>query len=252
MGSKKGITEAIILAGGLGTRLRSAVPDLPKCMAPVAGKPFLSYLIDYLTVQGVERFIFALGYKSETIEDLLRGKFAGSSTAGSSQPARGPQPRYILSIEKEPLGTGGAIRLACEQAGEDTLLVLNGDTFFGIDTHELAGLHSQKQADCTLCLKPMENFDRYGVVETGPDGRVTRFLEKQFYKEGLINGGVYALNVPRFLEQPLPAKFSFEKDWLEPSYSDRLLYGLVQDGYFIDIGIPEDYERAQRESEKLR
>jgi D-glycero-alpha-D-manno-heptose 1-phosphate guanylyltransferase len=239
MGSQKGIKEAIILAGGLGTRLRSAVPDLPKCMAPVAGKPFLSYLIDYLAQQGVERFIFALGYKSEAIEDFLRGKFAG-------------KPTYRLSIEKEPLRTGGAIRLACEQAKEDNVLVLNGDTFFGIDAVELATFHSQKQADCTLCLKPMQNFDRYGVVELGSDGRVTRFLEKEFYQEGLINGGVYALNLPRFLEQPLPSVFSFEKDWLERSYSDRALFGLVQDGYFIDIGIPADYDRAQRESEKLR
>jgi D-glycero-alpha-D-manno-heptose 1-phosphate guanylyltransferase len=252
MGSQQGIKEAIILAGGLGTRLRSAVPDLPKCMAPVAGKPFLSYLIDYLASGGVQRFIFALGYKSEAIEEFLGEKFARGGTTGSARPVTPSRPGYKLSIEKEPLGTGGAIRLAGEQAEEDTVLVLNGDTFFGIDARELAAFHSQKQADCTLCLKPMQNFDRYGVVETGADGRVTRFLEKQFYQEGLINGGVYALNVPRFLDQPLPSIFSFEKDWLERSYSDRPLYGLVQEGYFIDIGIPADYERAQREAERLR
>ncbi len=252
MGSQQGIKEAIILAGGLGTRLRSAVPDLPKCMAPVAGKPFLSYVIDYLASQGVGRFIFALGYKSEAIENFLVGKFAGTGTVRSARRVATSRPSFKLSIEKEPLGTGGAIRLACQQAGEETILVLNGDTFFGIDAQELAAFHAQKQADCTLCLKPMQNFDRYGVVETGADGRLTRFLEKQFYTEGLINGGVYALNVPRFLGQPLPPVFSFEKDWLERSYSDRPLYGLVQDGYFIDIGIPADYERAQREVERLR
>jgi D-glycero-alpha-D-manno-heptose 1-phosphate guanylyltransferase len=238
------IREAIILAGGLGTRLRSAVPDLPKCMAPVAGKPFLSYLIDQLTRQGIDKFIFALGYKSGVIEDFLRVKFPGSGT--------GQGPQYELSIEKEPLGTGGAIRLAGSLAKDETVLVLNGDTFFGIDAAALAEFHFGNRADCSICLKPMKDFDRYGVVELGPGGRVTRFLEKQFYREGLINGGVYALNVPHFLDQTRPSVFSFEKDWLGTHYLDKPLYGLVQDGYFIDIGIPEDYERAQREAEKLR
>ena len=230
------IREAIILAGGLGTRLRSAVPDLPKCMAPVAGRPFLSYIIDYLLEQGVERFIFALGYKSGAIEDFVRTK----------------KLRHELSVEKEPLGTGGAIRLACTHAREENALVLNGDTFFGIDARMLAATHAENQAHCTLCLKPMQNFDRYGVVELGTGGRVHRFREKQFYEKGLINGGVYALRVPHFLEQALPEKFSFEKDWLEKNDPARPLYGLVQDGYFIDIGIPEDYERAQRETDKMK
>jgi D-glycero-alpha-D-manno-heptose 1-phosphate guanylyltransferase len=229
------IREAIILAGGLGTRLRSEVPDLPKCMAPVDGVPFLSYLIDYLTRQGVEKFIFALGYKSGAIEEFL-------SSRGLD---------YEPSVEKEPLGTGGAIRLACRKAEGDTVLVLNGDTFFGVDAAILAEFHHRKQAHCTLCLKPMKDFDRYGVVELDDDSRVTRFLEKQFYPEGLINGGVYALNVPNFLGQSLPEKFSFEKDWLEKSDPNRRLYGLVQNGYFIDIGIPEDYQRAQREAHKF-
>src|SRR5579872_5875107 len=126
------IQEAIVLAGGLGTRLRSAVPDLPKCMAPVAGKPFLSWLIDYFLEQGVEKFIFALGYKSEAIEEFVRIKFAGRGTVRSAQPFVSPGPRYQLSIEKEPLGTGGAIRLAATLAEDETVLVLNGDTFFGI------------------------------------------------------------------------------------------------------------------------
>jgi D-glycero-alpha-D-manno-heptose 1-phosphate guanylyltransferase len=230
------IREAIILAGGLGTRLRSAVPDLPKCMAPVAGKPFLSYLISQLMRQGVEKFIFALGYKNEAIEEFLR--------------ERGLD--YALSIEKEPLGTGGAMRLACAKAESETVLILNGDTFFGVDIAVLAGFHYRKQAHCTLCLKLMKDFDRYGVVQVDDNSRVTRFLEKQFYKDGLINGGIYALNVARFLEGSLPDKFSFEKEWLERDYASRPFYGLVQDGYFIDIGIPEDYERAQREAEKLQ
>jgi D-glycero-alpha-D-manno-heptose 1-phosphate guanylyltransferase len=234
------IRQAIILAGGLGTRLRSAVPDLPKCMAPVAGKPFLSYVIDYLQRQGVEKFIFALGYKSEHFEDYLREKFP----AGTD---KGEELRCQLSIEGEPLGTGGAIKLACQKASEGTVLVLNGDTFFGIRVDDLAAFHEEQHAHCTLCLKPMENFDRYGVVELNPDHSIRHFQEKQFYKAGLINGGVYALDTVRFLGEPLPEKFSFEKDYLEMQEPGRRLFGLVQRGYFIDIGIPEDYARAQKE-----
>ena len=235
-----GIRQAIILAGGLGTRLRSAVPDLPKCMAPVAGRPFLSYVIDYLQEQGIEKFIFALGYKSEDFEVFLRTKLP-------ADPAKGGELRCQLSIEAEPLGTGGAIRLACQKATEGTVLVLNGDTFFGIHADELSAFHEQQKADCTLCLKPMENFDRYGVVELNSDGSIRHFREKQFYEAGLINGGVYALDRARFLSASLPEKFSFEKDYLEKQAPHGRLYGLVQNGYFIDIGIPEDYERAQKE-----
>jgi D-glycero-alpha-D-manno-heptose 1-phosphate guanylyltransferase len=227
------IKEAIILAGGLGTRLRSAVPDLPKCMAPVAGKPFLAYVIDYLWQEGTRKFIFALGYKSEPIAAFLREKL--------------PEANYELSIEHEPLGTGGAIKLACSKAKENTVLVLNGDTFFRIRTGELAAFHHQHKADCTLCLKPMQNFDRYGVVELGKDSAIGSFREKQFYSSGLINGGVYALKRIQFLQEELPEKFSFEKDYLENFYNSRRLFGLVQDAYFIDIGIPEDFQRAQEE-----
>jgi len=270
------IKEAIVLAGGLGTRLRSVIPDLPKCMAPVAGQPFLSWLIDYFVGQGIEKFIFALGYKHEDFEDFLRGRLApvGAASAGSGagdvvskHGAGGGKASYVLSVENEPLGTGGAIRLACGKASERNVMVLNGDTFFGIDLHQLSSFHENQAADCTLCLRPMENFDRYGVVELGPDRRIVDFREKQFYKTGLINGGVYALNVARFLEESpdvnlsvgslpdatLPEKFSLEKDWLEKIHGSRKICGFVQDEYFIDIGIPEDYERAQRElPEELR
>src|SRR5262245_51873012 len=145
------IKECIILAGGLGTRLRSTVPDLPKCMAPVAGKPFLSYVIDHLKAQGVDRFIFSLGYKRETIEEYLHNEYGSLSK------------QYV--IEKEPLGTGGAIQLACRQATGKNVLVLNGDTLFKIKAIPFAGFHLQHTACCTLALKPMQHFDRYGVVE---------------------------------------------------------------------------------------
>lgn len=244
-----GIKQAIILAGGLGTRLRSAVPELPKCMAPVAGKPFLSYLIDNLRQQGIRKFIFALGYKSEHFEELLKTEFPESANPapgpGMAEPDRPLSCQ--LSIETEPLGTGGAIKLACQLATEGTVLVLNGDTFFGVRLDELAAFHEAQKAHCTLCLKPMENFDRYGVVELNPDHSIRHFREKQFYKAGLINGGVYALDTARFLSASLPEKFSFEKDYLEKQEPGRRLFGLLQNGYFIDIGIPEDYARAQTE-----
>jgi len=227
------IKECIILAGGLGTRLRSAVPDLPKCMAPVAGKPFLAHVIGYFQKQGVEKFIFSLGYKSEVIQYYLEAGY----------PALHKQ--YV--IEKDPLGTGGAIQLACRQATEKNVLILNGDTLFSIQLPALTAFHEQHQAHCTLALKPMQQFDRYGVVEITADGAIKSFKEKQFYESGLINGGIYAIQVEPFLQEGLPEKFSFEKDYLEKLYTVRPMYGVVQDEYFIDIGIPEDFEKANRE-----
>ena len=224
---------AIILAGGLGTRLRSAVPDLPKCMAPVAGKPFLYYVIEHLTKQGVDHFIFSLGYMHEVIEAFLHENY--------------PSLKYELSIEAEPMGTGGAIRLACVKAIDKNVLVSNGDTLFKADVNKLVAFHKQADAACTLALKPMQDFDRYGVVEINQEGYIQSFKEKQHYAEGYINGGVYALNVRRFLELDLPGKFSFEKDYLEKYYTTEKMLGLVQDEYFIDIGIPEDLAKANVE-----
>jgi D-glycero-alpha-D-manno-heptose 1-phosphate guanylyltransferase len=231
------ITEAIILAGGLGTRLRSAVPDLPKCMAPVNSEPFISYVIKHLQKQGITHFIFSLGYKSEVIEQYLQAHF--------------PSLFYKASIEDEPLGTGGAIKKALEKAKEKSVLVANGDTLFKIDVNVLAGFHTLSGANCTLSLKPMKNFDRYGVVEVDKDNVIKSFKEKQFYESGCINGGMYALHRNKFLDEDLPEKFSFEKDYLEAYYHKRRMFGLMQDEYFIDIGIPEDYERAQVELKEL-
>ncbi len=230
--------QAIILAGGLGTRLRTVINDLPKCMAPVAGKPFLHYVIQHLLQQGVDQFIFSLGYLSESIETFLINNY--------------PQLNYQLSIESAPLGTGGAIQLAAKKATEKNVLVLNGDTLFAADVKQLVDAHISKQAACTLCLKPMKNFDRYGVVELNDDNTVMSFKEKKFYTAGYINGGVYVLNAEQFLQEGLPEKFSFEKDYLEKNAANNKLYGIVQDKYFIDIGIPEDFERAQREFANMK
>ena len=227
------LQEAIILAGGLGTRLRSAVPDLPKCMAPVAGKPFLHHVIGFFQHQGIQKFILSLGYKHEAIEQYIRDHF--------------DRKNFIFSVEDEPLGTGGAIRLASMKTGDKSVLVLNGDTLFKIALDKLSSFHAMCGADCTLSLKPMKQFDRYGVVKLRTDYSVESFHEKRFYEDGLINGGVYAINVERFLQEELPEKFSFEKDYLEVFFNKRRMYGVIQEGYFIDIGIPEDYKRSDTE-----
>jgi len=225
------MVEAIILAGGLGTRLREAVPDLPKCMAPVAGKPFIAFVIDALRMQGVEHFIFSLGYKADAIENYLQEHY--------------PTLSYSLVIEEEPLGTGGAIQLAIRQAQTENVLIANGDTLFRIQYKDLLTIHQQNKAECTLALKPMQNFDRYGVVEIDTTNKIRSFKEKQHYHEGLINGGIYLVNKTAFLNRKLPVKFSFEKDYLEAFCQEGKFFGAVQEGYFIDIGIPNDYNKAQ-------
>jgi D-glycero-alpha-D-manno-heptose 1-phosphate guanylyltransferase len=227
------IREAIILAGGFGTRLKAALPDLPKSMAPVNGRPFLFYLINYLRSQGIEKFIFSLGFKHEVITSYLNANF--------------PTLNFDCVIEKEPLGTGGAILASCYKASGKNVLIANGDTLFKVDVQKALAAHNKYQSDCTLLLKTMENFDRYGVVELNDDNTIASFKEKQYYKTGLINGGIYILNTEQFLAEEMPATFSFEKDFLEKYFDTRKIYGTVQDEYFIDIGIPEDYLRIQAE-----
>ena len=226
----------IILAGGLGTRLKTVLPDLPKCMAPVNGKPFLSYVINYFHQQGITDFIFSLGYKHEIIVEYLSQFIIGTSPL-----------RFNFSIEEEPLGTGGAIKKACALINGENIFITNGDTLFKADILLFKNFHYIKNADCTLALKPMKNFNRYGMIELNEDESIKNFSEKKYYESGLINGGLYMLNVNAFLSEPLPEKFSFETDYLEKFYSKQNMFGLIQDEYFIDIGIPEDYERAQKE-----
>lgn len=230
------INQAIILAGGLGTRLRSVISELPKCMAPVAGKPFLHYVIDHLQQEGIQNFIFSIGYKSESIVDYINDQYGQSSKLNMQ-----------FSIEDEPLGTGGAIKLALNKISEKNILICNGDTLFKINIEKLSNFHLQHNSDCTLSLKPMNNFDRYGVVKLNDDDSIQSFKEKQFYENGFINGGMYDLNADEFMKENLPEKFSFEKDYLEKFVGKKKMYAAVQDEYFIDIGIPEDYERAQKE-----
>ncbi len=234
------IKEAIILAGGLGTRLRSVVSDLPKCLAPVAGKPFLHYVIDHLKKEGITNFIISVGYRNEDIIHFITKNFPFHASSDSGI-------KFQFSVEEEPLGTGGAIKLSCEKLIGTEVIICNGDTLFEVDIKRLGNFHQQNNADCSLSLKPMTDFNRYGVVELDKDQSIKSFKEKQFYKTGLINGGVYALNAAAFFDENLPDKSSFEKDYLEKFVGKRKMYGLVQEEYFIDIGIPEDFKRAQSE-----
>ena len=222
--------EAIILAGGLGTRLQSVVSDRPKCMALVADKPFLKYLLDYLTLYKIDHVVLSLGYKYELILDWLK------------------QQNYPFKIsyvaEDQPLGTGGGIKLATSKLESDTCFVLNGDTFFDVDLNKIQDFQIEKSADITLALKPMMDFDRYGSVKINDVDRILEFLEKQYCNEGLINGGVYYLNKSIFDKHTYPNKFSFEKEVLEAQIENLNIVGYSSDSYFIDIGIPSDYEKA--------
>ena len=227
------IKECIILAGGLGTRLRSEVSDLPKCMAPVAGKPFLHWVINYAIQQGVTRFIFSLGYLHEKIEDYIATDYPTLDTK--------------FSVEKEPLGTGGAINLAIQLCKEENVLVLNGDTLFEVNNKVLFDTHIKQDADCSLVLKPMVDFDRYGSVTINENEEIVSFEEKKQVEKGLINGGVYLIKKDAFVKIDFPNKFSFEKDFLETYLNELKFIAVVNDGYFIDIGIPEDFKKANED-----
>lgn len=222
--------ECIILAGGLGTRLREVVDNVPKCMAEVAGRPFLFYLLNWCGRQSFDRVILSVGYLSEIVTGWV---------------GKNDYPFEIVFVkEEEPLGTGGAISLAMNSVLTDRAIVINGDTFFNVDIDKLYIFHSREDAKISLALKPMVDFDRYGCVELDNHDRVLAFREKQFCKSGLINGGVYLIDKNTLLSGAWPMKFSFEKDVLEGRLSDLLIYGNIQDSYFIDIGIPEDYKKA--------
>ena len=224
--------EAIILAGGLGTRLRSVTGEVPKCLAPVDGKPFLQYLLDWLSRYDVTHVVLSVGYLKEQVFRFIESR---------------EWPFDITyAIENEPLGTGGGIRLALRHRRGKQVYVFNGDTFFNVDLNHLPFV-----APVTLALKPMRDFDRYGAVDWDGD-LVTAFHEKEPCAEGLINGGVYALDRSQMDLTLYPRKFSFEKDFLEPMADLHQVAGQVQDGWFIDIGVPEDYARAQRELPEIQ
>ncbi|QKJ22278.1 nucleotidyltransferase family protein [Poseidonibacter lekithochrous] len=222
--------EAIVLAGGLGTRLKSVVSELPKPMAPICDRPFLEYILNYLHKNGIKRVILSVGYKWETIKEYFGYSYENME--------------LIYSIENEPLGTGGAIKKAMDKIKNKIFFIINGDTFFNID---LKNLTLKEDSKLMLSLKKMNNFDRYGCVEH-KNGYITEFREKEYYERGDINCGIYLASTDIFDKYNIEYKFSFE-EFIQNNFKELRTTSEVFDNYFIDIGIPEDYALAQKEIE---
>ena len=229
------VEEAIILAGGLGTRLRDKIRDLPKPMAPIGNKPFLAYLLDFLIEQNITKVVLAVGYKGEFIADYFGRRYSGLELT------------YSFEDENNLLGTGGALLRASKLIEGQNFFALNGDTFFDINLKDMFEFHKSKNADITVALKPIKETSRYGLVEIDENGRIINFLEKGKREEGFINGGIYLISKKFLNFLDLPEKFSFEFELLQKYYKLYKFYGIVFDKYFIDIGVPEDYERAKIE-----
>jgi D-glycero-alpha-D-manno-heptose 1-phosphate guanylyltransferase len=223
--------RAILLAGGMGTRLRAVVQDVPKPMAPVAGRPFLSYLLDYLERQGVTEAILSVGYLREKIVEALGDRHGGIAI------------RYV--IEEQPLGTGGGLRKALGLVERFPVFALNADTLVELDYRAMLRAQQQAGTSLAVALRALPDTDRYGraIVE---DGRIAAFAAAGPGQPGLINAGVYLFGENILADEPAPA-FSFERDFLEPKAGTLRPLAFEADGYFIDIGVPDDYRRAQTE-----
>lgn len=221
--------EAIVLAGGFGSRLQSVVKELPKPMAPVNGRPFLTYVLDNLLRHSVLRFILSVGYKCEVIQDYFGDVYRLVP--------------IVYSVEKAPLGTGGGIKQSLEMALSSPVLVVNGDTLFNIDIDFLLAAHRDRKADVTIAAKEMDDLERYGSVAFNPSGRLISFVEKGKLKKGHINGGIYVMGKGIFECFSLAPSFSFETDFLKAHLKEINIHVVPCAGYFIDIGIPSDYKK---------
>ena len=222
---------AIILAGGKGTRLREVVADRPKVLAPVAGRPFLAYLLDQVERAGVRRVILSTGHMAEQFADVIGHRHNGIE--------------INYAREESPLGTGGAIKFAAAQSNSPHVLVMNGDSYFDADLVSYTAWHAAGGQDASLLLVKVPDASRFGTVELRPDGEhVAAFLEKQgVARPGLINAGIYLLRQDAIYRIP-DGPCSIERD-VFPSWLDAFdVRGWVTDGEFIDIGIPTDYERS--------
>lgn len=228
------IIEAIVLVGGFGTRLQHIVNDVPKPMAPINGTPFLSYMLEKLIAWKIEHVVLSTGYLHEKIEEHYGNHYKNLT--------------ITYSHEKEPLGTGGAILFALAKTNTNNVLILNGDTLFDIDFFAFNTFFQEKHTLLAVALRKVNDVSRYGAVLIDKTEKITDFIEKNRKEEsGFINGGIYLLNKELFNQVKMPEKFSFEKDILEKLYTKIDIYGLAFDAYFIDIGTPEDYARAQNE-----
>lgn len=228
------LNEAIILAGGFGSRLQKSVAGIPKPMAAIRNRPFLEYLLDFLKASSIERVILSTGYLSDIIEAHFGTEYAGLDLS--------------YSVETKPLGTGGAVLKALHSVKGDYVIILNGDTLFKIDIAGFIKHFEEQEADISIALRMISSPERYGSVIINDESRITHFSEKE-KKEGqqLINGGVYILRKKCLLNYNFPEEFSLEKDFFMKYCDDLLITGFTSDKYFIDIGTTEDYEKAQKE-----
>jgi len=225
--------KAIILAGGFGTRLQSVVSNTPKPMAPINGKPFLAVLVEYLAQQGVREVVLSVHYLREQIQQFFGDKYHGVII------------RY--AIEEVPLGTGGAIVHALKEiVGDEPVFVLNGDTFVKLDYQAMFQQHKINNAKMTMALRSIDDCARYGKVMVENDV-IVDFREKGEVGPGRINAGVYLLQADLFMPFNLLAKFSFENEFVQPNLATLRPQAFAANDYFIDIGIPEDYARANSE-----
>ena len=228
------VSTAIILAGGLGTRLRQVAPKVPKPMAPINNRPFLEYQMDYWIKQGIVKFILSVGYLKDVIINHFGNSYKGISI------------EYVE--ESSPLGTGGGLLFAAKNLHE-TFVVLNGDTFFEVNLSELLKFHLKNSSEWTFSLFYMEQSERYLGIEIDNNGRVLSLKSKPDRPSNLINGGVYLINPSALtkLSYNADTKASLEDDLLpEFILSNKSIFGLEFCGKFIDIGIPEDYKRAEQ------
>jgi D-glycero-alpha-D-manno-heptose 1-phosphate guanylyltransferase len=221
--------EAIVLAGGFGTRLREVVPDLPKPMAPIAGRPFLEILLNDLAHKGFKRVVLSLGYKAQIIISHFGDQFAGMGIA--------------YAVEETPLGTGGAARLGLSQCRGDHAFIFNGDTFLDLEARAVEILW-QRHKQPIIVAREVSDTARYGRLLT-EGGRVTGFTEKGVNGQGLINAGCYVLGAGQLNAWPLNMPFSLEADYFTEIVKTERLNIFKTQGVFIDIGVPEDYLRAQ-------
>lgn len=231
-----GCSQAVVLCGGLGTRLRTVSGGKPKALVDVGGRPFLNILLHFLERRGIRKAVLATGFGHDAVVAQF-GNRCGCVDLDYSR-------------EIEPLETGGALAQALGRLDAENVFVVNGDTYFDVDLQALHDFHLAHQADTTLALKYLENFDRYGTAEL-VDDRIVAFHEKRPVEQGLVNGGIYVVRRNVFAGMSWAEAFSFERDYLEPNVETRRLCGLRQEGYFIDIGIPEDYARACVQLPKL-
>lgn len=227
--------EAIVLAGGFGTRLRSVVSDVPKPMAPVAGRPFLEILLGILEGRGFRRVVLSLGYMAETVIQHFGTKFG--------------KVELCYQVETTPLGTGGAVRAALSQCFDNHVFVFNGDTFLDLDVGSVEALWEARR-NLVIVAREVEDTTRYGRLCVKGD-RVIGFLEKGVAAHGLINAGCYVFPKHALDNFELGVPFSLEASFLAEYVQANHVDLFVSDGHFIDIGLPDDYQRAQTELVKF-